>query len=694
MSDEDKDFKKAVDFREQAQNDERQSRIGAIEEAHFNADEYGHWEDYATKRFEGKPRYQIDLIKPIIDSIAGKIEQKEIGGQVIPVGSDATEEIATTYEKMIRTISNMSNAVDIYSDAARNIVDHAYDAWMITHDWADAPAFDQDLLIEKIPDALNRVWLLGISSATKPGDIKHGFVDTDLTVDEYKELFSDGTQTSLSDFGYDYRVSQCSTESKDSITVSDYYYIKEVKTLLHLLSDNRVITDKEYQEVQNSLAQRGIRSVRQKERKLPTCYMRKLDGGGWLTKEAKTAFSYIPVVQVMANFQILNKRPYYRGETRKLMDAQRIYDYGTSKDINDGALGRKDKINMTPEQADGHEVQNSRLNTQDDPVFLSNHVDGHVPPHIISGSQMDAGLQNTLNRTQIDMKEISMSHPSQQGQGLAGHSGKAYEILNESSDTASFKYIKQLEKAVSWTYTIIIDAIPRVYDEKNRQIRLTNEDNTTAFKAINEEVKGDDGGVETINDLSQGNYMFKVNTGPAFSSRRAEGVAAIKEWAALDPSIIEEGKDIIYKSLDAPGVKDIASRIRKRMIAEGRIPEDQLTDDEKEKITQEIQAAKENQQPDPMSDATVQAILAEVKNIGSQIQERQVDMQVKLDEQERKTAETMGKLQQSQQKLDSDIDNKDADTLVKLREASGADAIINGNVAEAYNDKAEDLTER
>jgi len=692
MSDKERDWQTVIDLREQAQNDERESRQGAIEEAHFNADEYGHWEDYASKRFEGKPRYQIDLVKPIIDSIAGQIEQQEIGGQVIPVGSDATEEIALTYEKMIRTISNMSDAVGIYSDAARNIVDHAYDAWMVTHDWADVDAFDQDILIEKIPDSVNRVWLLGISAATKPSDIKHGFVDTDLTVDEYDDLFPDGAQQSLSDFGYDYRLKQCSTEKKDSITVSDYYYVKEVKTLLHLLSDNRVISNEEYQEVKGSLNERGIRSVRQKSRQLPTCYMRKLDGGGWLTEEAKTAFSYIPVIQVMANFQILNKRPYYRGETRKLMDAQRIYDYGTSKDINDGALGRKDKIHMTPEQADGHEQQNARLSTQDDPILLANHVDGQMPPHVIAGSQMDVGLQNTLNRTQIDMKEISMSHQPQQGQGLSGHSGKAYEILNEKSDTASFKYVKQLEKAVSWTYTIIIDAIPRVYDAKNRQVRLTNEDNTTAFQAINEEVRGDDGGVETINDLSHGHYMFKVTTGPAFTSRRAEGIKAVMEWAVLDPSIIEEGKDIIYKSLDAPGVKDISSRVRKRMVAEGRVPEDQLTDDEKQKIAEEIQAAQENQQPDPIGEATVQAILAEVQNLGSQVEERQVDMQVKLQEQSRKMLETMAKIEQAQAKLDSDIDNKDADTLVKLRDASGADAVINENVAEAYNDKAEDLT--
>jgi len=635
---EDKSWAAARDLRGDTQNDEREARRGAIEEAHFNADPFGHWEDYATRRFNGKPRYQIDLVKPIIDSIAGEIEQMELGGQVIPVGGDATVDLANTYERILRTISNISDAPDIYSDAARNIVDHAYDAWMVMTDWADVDSFDQDIVIKRIPDAITRVWVPGMSTATGPEDNKAGFIDTELPLSEYNKMFPDGNGVSLSNFGFNYKENRVRDTETEGVIVSDYYYIKEETALLHLLSDNRVVTNDDYEPVAEELKAKGITSLRQKARRLPVCYMRKMDGSGWISEEQKTVFRYIPVIQALANFQILNGNPYYRGETRKLMDPQRIYDYGTSKDVLDGALGRKSKIVITTDQAEGHEDQNRKLNTEDDPLFIHTHAEGQTPPYALPGTQLDAQLANTLTRTQADMKEISMSHNPQQGAGLAGHSGKAYEILTEKSNTASHKYIKQIERCVAWTNKIIVDAIPRVIDTKNRQIRLTNEDGTSTFETVNKEIMTEDG-LQVINDLAQGSYMFKVTSGPAYSNRRAEGVQAVKEWAALDPSIIDEGADIIYKALNAPGTNEIADRVRKRKIEEGRVPVDQLTEEEKEKLAQEIEARSQQDQPDPLDQATSQAIMAEVQNIASQIEERQVKMELALAESERKVAE-------------------------------------------------------
>lgn len=698
-----KSHSESKELRLRIQANEKESRDDVREEAHFNADKFGHWDEYATKRFEGSPKYQFDMVKPVIDSIAGEIEQMEFGGSVIPTGTAGNEDIATTYEKMLRTISNMSDAVDIYQDAGRNIVDHGYDAVMLITDWADVDSFDQDILIEKIPNAIDRVWLDGVASATKPSDIKNGFVDTLLSIEDYEEQFPKGAKASLSEVREHHHYDQ---NKKAGIIVSDYYFLKHKKVTLHLLSDNRVVSDEDFKGVEKDLERKNIVITRSKDRMIPTCYMRKLDNYGWLTDEKETPFSYIPVVEFYGNYRVLENRALYSGETRKLMDAQRIYDYGVSRDVNDGALGRKDKIARTTEQGEGHEDQNRKLNTADNPEYLYNFDAGNPapPPYIIPGAQVDPNLQLTTQRAQTDIERISMTHQPQQGQGIAGHSGKAYEILNEKSDTGSFKYTKEIKKKVGWINQIAIDAIPKVYDTKNRQVRLTNEDGTSTFQAVNEQVTETiDGKIEikTVNDLAQGAYMFKVVAGPAFTSRRAEGVAAIKEWAALDPTILEEGKDIIYKSLNAPGVSDIAARVRKRMIAEGRIPEDQLTDDERDKIANEIQQQNEaeaNQQPDPLQEATVQAILAQVQDAASLVEERQVKTQLAIEEQDRKNVEqqrkneeTLAKIEQAASINEANIQKVQSETLENLKDATGADAILNENVAVAYDEIAEDM---
>lgn len=681
------DHTKAMALREKVYTDEQDSRDGAREEMRFNSDKNGHWDDLATKRFADKPRYQFDLIKPVVDSIAGEIEQMEFGGDVIPADGSATEDVAKTYEQMIRTISNMSDAPDTFQSSARNIVDHGYDAWMIVSDWADVDAFEQDILVRAIPSAIDRVWLVGVATATRHEDIKAGFVDTMLTLDEYKEQFPEGAAQSVSDAKQN-DGNTSSTAKDDSVTVSDYYYIKEQPRELYLLSDNRVVFSDEYEVNQSELEASGVTIQRTRKRSIPRCFMRKFDNGGWLTDEQETVFRYIPIVAVYANKSVIDNELRYYGETRKLMDPQRLYDYGRSREISDGALAPVDKIAMTNEQAQGHAHRYKTMNSNNDPIFVYNAIEGQVNPYRIGGPQPNTQLAFTAQSAKDDIKEISMSHQPQQGAGIAGHSGKAYEILTQKSDTASFKHVKALKKAVQTTYEIIVDAIPRVYDTKNRQMRLTNADGTSKFTAINEQL---DGGI--VNDLSQGHYMFKVTAGPAYASEKAKAFDVMMSLAAIDPTLLEEGRDIFYNSMQAPGMGDIADRVRKVMVEQGRIPEDQLTDKEKEKIIQEMEQAQANPQTDPIGDATTAALNAEANKLNATAQAAQEKVRIDGQNADTKQAQAIAKIEMEREKLAADIQKIQSETLANLRDATGAEAIASPEVARAYNNVADDLAD-
>ena len=406
----------------------------------------------------------------------------------------------------------------------------------------------------------------------------------------------------------------------------------------------------------------------------------------------ETPFSYIPVVEAYGNFTVVDNEAKYYGETRSLMDAQRIYDYTVSRSIGDGALSMTEKLAVTEKQIKGHDDQNRALNTADDPLFVYNSTAGDPPPYKIGGSQVNPDLTLAAERAKGDIKDISMSHNPNQGAGLGGHSGKAYEILRDASSSSSFKYVKSIKSAVQRTYEILIDAIPRVYDTVDRQVSLTNEDGTTTAEKINMRFLREDGTTGIINDLSQGSYRFKVVAGDHYTSRRSQGISAIQEWATLDPSIIEEGKDIIYKMLSSPGTNDIAARIRKRMIEEGRVLESELTEEERQKIQQEI-AAQANQPPNPLDQATVQAVLAQTQDLLSKIDERQAKIEIALQEQQRKDLETAAKISNDAQKLETDIQKTQSETLENLKDASiGEDgAIISPSVANAYGDIAREI---
>jgi len=74
-------------------------------------------------------------------------------------------------------------------------------------------------------------------------------------------------------------------------------------------------------------------------------------------------------------------------------------------------------------------------------------------------------------------------------------------------------------------------------------------------------------------------------------------VHSFMEMGERDPSIIELGKDVWLKNLNAPGMDIVAERARRNMLLAGQIPEEQMTEDEIEFMSSQEPA------PDPVAEA-------------------------------------------------------------------------------------------
>lgn len=685
------DHAEALELRSKIQSDEKDSRDDCREEIHFNADKDGHWDSFARNLFADKPRYQFDHITPVVDAISGRLEQKEFGGNTLPVDGKADDEVAKVYDKMLRTIGNISCAQDIYKDMVAGIVDHGFEALRVVTDWADVDSFDQDIMLEYVPNAIDRVWLEGVAGATKHSDIKRGFVDTVLSKSEYEKKFPEGSATSVSEDNFArYRES-----GSESVTVTDFYYLKDREVTLILMNNHAVYELEEYEKAKESLLAKGITPVmrngkpRLRKKKIPECFFRKMDAGGWLTDEQPTPFSYIPIVPCYGNFKVLEKRALYHGATRPLMDAQRIYDYSVSRDIADGALAPVEKIVMSVKQGEGLEEEHSDLHKSSDPRFRYVPDEMAPAPYKMPANQPNPALNVNAERAKNDIRETASSFEPQRGSGLTGHSGKAYELLTERADTTSYKYERAILKTVQTANMIAVDAIPKVYDTKNRQMRLINEDGTSETVTVNEQVRNDDGTIGTINDLSHGHYAFRAKAGVGYSSQKAQTAESFLNLAQIKPELLDEGADIFYASMDGAGFDQLSERRRLRMIEEGQIPESQLTDEEREKIIADMQAQQQNQQPDPMQQATVAAIMAQVQDLQSQMEARQSQLQIDMMEQQRKMMETVSKNQVNE----ANITKIFSDALKSVVDASGADAVMSPAIAGSIQATSQEVIE-
>ena len=351
------------------------------------------------------------------------------------------------------------------------------------------------------------------------------------------------------------------------------------------------------------------------------------------------------------------------------------------------------------------------MNTSRKPVNFYKHVDGQPPPFFMGGQILNQGLQNTINFANNAINQTAGLFGSNLGNNPNLQSGKAIGLQIDQGNNSSLRWFNPKQVALCYTGKVLINAIPRVYDA-TRQIRLLGEDGTSKSVTINQPVV-DQQTQKTVqlNDLTIGQYDVVCDVGAEFKSKQERTVQAFLDLAALDPSILQTGKDILLKATQAPGMDLVADRIRPQLIDQGLIPEDQLTDEEKQQIQAAQEAANQNPpQPDPAliiaqaemlkGQAEMQAqenkkteLQISVEKIKAEIQGKDKKLESDLNVSAAKISQEDDKiaLQAQKQQADQEFKNREMElktlnarieALEALTRAVGADAVISPQVGD------------
>lgn len=592
---------------QQADHDNREN----AREAHLFIDKRdGQWEPYWWNANVNRPRYQFDTVNPIIDQIASEIEQADYDIRVSPSGGNATKDIASTYDGIIRNIENLSNAKQIYSQAARGMITGGFDAWRVCQKYADDNSFDQDLMIEKIGNPLDRVWFDPAAEKQDKSDSRYCFVLHPVAIDEYKNRWPEGSEESVSDD----RDGDAYYDKAEVIVVGEFLYVESEDRELVLMSNGQTheVTE-DFDKVVDDLAAIGVTEIKRRKRKMHKVCSRFFDGKDWLEDDRDTVFNRIPVVPVYGNFKIFENKTIYWGVVEKLLDPQRVLNYAMSREIEEGALAPRAKYWMTPAQALGHEAQLQTLNTNSDPVQFFN-PDPEFPqvPQQNGGAQINAGLRNVSQAMQGMINATAGMFAANMGDNPNAQSGVAIRQLQDKGDNGTFKYSRAMEIAIQATGNLLKDAIPKVYDTQ-RTIRVLREDESYDMADINQKVIDNaTGEIVVINDLSVGTYDVVCKAGPSYKNRQQETIEAITNLAQIDPTLMQIAGDLLLQNVATPAAAQIAERKRAQMIQQGLIPMNQMTEEELQQIQQAQMMAQGQQQPDPAM------VLAQAEQIKAQ----------------------------------------------------------------------------
>ena len=643
-----KDSKTALERFHSAQEEAHDMREQSREEDRFCLDKDGQWEDRVITAMGNRPRFTFDKTNPLIDDIMSEVDGMDFGIRVRPAGGGATKELAETYAGIIRYIENLSDAPTVYRQATRRIARRGIDFIRVSTDWV-GESFEQDILIQSIPDSINRVWL-GYHEKQDGSDANEAFQLRAMPADEFEEMYGRKCQSVYSD-------DMDSETDNDTAVFLEYLYVKPYKKTVLLMSDGKTYELDKIEPVLDEMAAKGIKEARRRSIECKRVYSRFLDAQDWLSKEMETVWSGIPVVPVYGNFEVSEGEVTYCSVTRRLMDPQRVYNYARSREIEEGALAPRRKLLMTAKQLSNKLTQKqvSEMNVSSDPVLVYT-VDGEAPPPFeTSGPQINPNLAATAQTSNQDMVEGAGVYSAQQAANPRYQSGWAVEQMISKGDSKTTKWLNSTAVAVRRIAQLIIEAIPKVYDSK-RQIRIMGNDGTDELVTINEEVLDvQTNRVVVVNDLSQGKYDVVIDFDKAYKSRRQEAAERLINMASVDPTLLQDAADIVYDSLDISGAEQIKERRRLTMLKNGMIPDSQMTDEEKQMADellqqQAVQAQQMQQQQAPVT----QSLIA---NYESLIREREV-----------KTAKMIEDMQLAQEKMVADIAKQQQDFALKLTE--------------------------
>ena len=710
----------------------------------------GQWDPYAINKMKGRFRGTFDMCSPICKSISGEIQQSDFSLKVAPSGGDSSIEVAQTYNGLIRNIRNISNADAVFNAVSRSNVIGGFDAVEVVQEFIDGDSFDQDLIIKRVPNAVDSVWFEIGSVEQDASDATWCVKLISIPAAEYKEKYPEGSEQSISDSKHNVAF----YNRADFVTVGQLYYKKPIKIKLVQMTDGSVYRDdEEFAKVQDELANPvdGSQPVtieldkngeeKRRTRNSWRVHSRLFDGGDWLGNEEETVFDDLPIIPIYGNFDIFENKHIYFGEIKNLYDQQRVLNYAMSRDIEDGALSPKKKYWGTLEQIEGHEDKIQTLNTNDDPFQAYNHVEGTPPPFMQGGIEASTGLQTTISNMQQMISASSNSFNALQGNANPNQSGIAGMQQIEQGNLGSIQWFKSLEIMTCQVGKVLINAIPRVYDS-TRQVRILEEDGTSSMVTLNQTVFDAETNTNVeLNDLSKGDYDVTCDYGKAFNSQQRETNQAFLDMAAINPEVAQRGMDIRLKNLSVPGMDMMAERFRELLLQQNAVPEKQLTDEERALIQQQQQeAANQPPQEDPnmliaqaeMGKAQAEQMSAQTKQQQAQFdaQVKQAEIQLEQDKiaLEREKLELdaakfqragedkfnveAAKIDQGQQQIDNKSQQQEFENMMAImqqkesemnsaianlntmREAIGADAIVAPTPMQGYKNQAEIVVDK
>jgi hypothetical protein len=537
---------------------------------------------------------EFNQLKQFAAQVVNDQRQNRPGIRIHPAGGQASKDVATILQGMVRGIEYDSSAEAVYDNAFQCAVVGGRGWMRVCSEYEDGDTFNQKLVIKPIQDS-NTVYADLNYQQPDGSDRNFVFITESYRKAEFLAKWPDANAVSWE--GTD----DCWNDGEDSVIVADYYRRVCTRRTMVLMSDGAQGFKDEMPTPPD-----GITILKEREVETWKVEWYTIAGGQQVLEKYDWPGSVIPVVCVPGEDMILDGKRTFQGLTRHARDAQSMLNFGMTQQAIFLSLTPRAPWVMAEGQNEGYENMWRDANTKNFNALIYKPVtiDGNVapPPQRTQPAMVSDGFDRWC-QTMISMIKSTIGMYEQSlGQKGNETSGRAITAREKQGDTATFNFVDNLSRAIALVGRIFIEVAPSYYDTE-RIVHIIGPDDTRKMVTINQTTPSPDNPLEAIknNDITVGKYAVTCEAGPSYATKRQETSESLMQLVQAFPPAAQVAGDLIVKSLDVADADVIAERLKLMLPpniqqaeaakAEGKTPPDPQVMAQMQEKDQQLQQA-------------------------------------------------------------------------------------------------------
>lgn len=565
-----------------------------------------------------RPMLTINRLPQFVRQVTNDIRQAEFSIKVAPEDDGSDPKLARIYDGLIRQIQYQSSARHVFSMAAEHQASCGIGWFRICTEYPDDTAFDQEIRIKGIRNPLSVYDDPGAVEPDRSDAMWRAVVEV-WPKKAFQQKYPKAAEVSVDvPNGENNHMAAFFWSTSDTVRIAEYWRKVPVKKTIALLQNGETVDITGKGEAE--LAYWPIVRTREVDSHRIESYI--VSGSEVLSGPHDWPGSMIPIVPVIGGEFPLDQRTYRYGVIRFARDPQQLYNFYRTATAEAIALAPKAPYVATPDMIGPFKAMwdnASRSNS----AYLLYKPDPQAPgarPQREAPPALPAALMQEAQVASEDMKGVTGIYDAALGRQSNETSGIAIGRRQMESDVANYHFADNLQRALDYAGRILIDLIPKVYDNE-RVIRLMGDtdDAQEEFVPINRVVMGMDGVPIIMNDLSAARFDVRVKVGKSYTTRRAEAADSLLQFVGAVPAAGQVAGDLIAKNFDWPGADELAKRLR------NLVPPQVLADPDKPET---------QPPPDPiamqMQALQMEGAQAEVAKLHAEIENKRADTVSKL----------------------------------------------------------------